>query len=213
MGPLASILLLLNTQHSTPNASPKAIFARCEQKLKAATSLSCTVIGSVSASYRIELLLQKPHSFRETGAGVDIYCDGKTQINHLVTEKQFFRRDISKDGFDPPGPCLDGFFGNPTGATAPYFLKSTKFSMETIDGHRCAAKTTVFDSFGRGDKMTYYVDPGTGLPTGWDQVFGGTKMHFQLTNLRLNVPVPAGSFTWTPGPGITEKVITRRGGH
>jgi outer membrane lipoprotein-sorting protein len=186
-------------------AEADALFKKSEQKLRAAKSLSCTIVGTGPVRYKFELLLQKPKSYRQLGTGVDIYCDGKTQINHIVAQKTFFKTDVSARGFDPPVSGLDAFFGYTTGASAPYFLESTTYRMQTVDGRTCAAKSTVFDSFGRGDRMVYFVDAKTGLPIGWDQVFGGSKMHFRLANLRFNTPVPAGSFTWKPVPGVTER--------
>ena len=202
---LVSVVALLLGAQGRGASNAEMLFRKSEAKLKSAKSLACTEVGSGEATYRIDLLFQKPRSFRSTGSGIDLYCNGKMQVNHILDEKSYFRTDVTKAGFDPPDECLSGFFGIPTGQSAPYFIKSTKFAMVKLAGKMCAAKTTTFESYGRGDNMVYYVDPRTQLPLGWDQEFGGTKMQFRIRDLRLNVPVPPGLFEWKPGPGDTEK--------
>ena len=201
---VAMVTLLLAAQgHSASDA--EALFRKSEAKLKSAKSLACSEVGSGEATYQIDLLFQKPRSFKSTGSGIDLYCNGRMQVNHIFDEKSYFRTDITRAGFDSPDYCLSAFFGIPTGESAPYFIKSTTFAMVKLAGKMCAAKKLTFESYGRGDNMVYYVDSRTQLPLGWDQDFGGTKMQFRIKALRLNVSVPSGSFEWKPGPGDTEK--------
>lgn len=72
----------------------------------AAKSLTCAEVGSGGATYRIELLFQKPRSFKSNGTGIDFYCNGKNQFNHIVADKTYFRREISALNFSPPNACL-----------------------------------------------------------------------------------------------------------
>lgn len=188
----------------------KQLVGRFESDLKACQSMSGELVGRGSGlgPFKSAFLLQKPKSFRVIDGQINIYCNGKFQYNHLVREKEWFKRDVSKGfGFGAPYG-LDAFFGFATGATAPYFEKRTEFRMQKVDGRMCAAKAIHFESFERDDRMIFYVDSKTRRPVGWDQVFGDTKMHFRFGNLRLNVPVPKGAFDWKPLPGLKEKVAS-----
>ncbi len=184
------------------------IYTRFERELKACQSASGDLIGRGRGQgpFKSTFLLQKPKSFRVIDGQINIYCNGKVQFNHLVAEKEYFKRDVSKGfGFGAPY-ALDAFFGFPTGATAPYIEKKTEFRMQKVDGRICAAKAIHFESFDRDDRMVFFVDRATKRILGWDQVFGDTKMHYRFENLRFSVKVPAGAFDWIPMPGLKEKI-------
>jgi len=196
---------------SSGSGGAKRLFAESEQKLRAAKSLSGRLVGKGAGfgSFRSTFLLKKPRSFRVVNGLVDIYYNGKVQFNHLVRENEYFSPDISKGGAFG-APCgLDAFFGQSTGDTAPYFVKRTEFRIQKVDGRACAAKALHFESFGRDDRMVFYVDVARKMPIGWDQVFGNTNMHYRFVDLRFNVPVAAAAFDWKPMPGLKERVIKR----
>lgn len=192
------------------------IFADCERSLKNASSLSGKLYGTETntGTHQTTFLFQKPRSFRVINGSVNIYCNGRVQFNHLVEERQYFSRDVSQEhSADHFVYSLDGFFGRRTGDTAPYFVNSTEYRMQEADGRRCAAKALHFESFGRDDRMVFFVDAETRRPVGWDQVFGFRKMHWRLIDLRYNVQVPKGAFDWKPAPDLTEKKIRSRPHH
>lgn len=193
---------------SVSEPSAEEVFAAFEKKLKGAQSLSGRLEGLTPESF----ILQKPRSFRVLNSSISIYCDGKVQVNHLVKDKEYFRRDVSKGGEHGASYLLDGFFGHRTGSRAPYFVLSQKFQFLTVDGKRMAAKTLTFESFGRGDKMTFYVEPKSLTPYGHDNWFGGFKTHWRIKDFKLNVKVPPGTFEFRPGPELSERKSNRRDG-
>ncbi|MGI8923482.1 MAG: hypothetical protein ACR2HJ_05490 [Fimbriimonadales bacterium] len=189
------------------------LFAEFERDLRTSQSASGDLIGRGRGlgPFKSTFLLQKPKSFRVIDGQINIFCNGKVQFNHLVAEKEYFKRDVSKGfGFGAPY-ALDAFFGFPTGATAPYFEKRTEFRMQKVDGRVCAAKAIHFESFDRDDRLVFFVDRATKQILGWDQVFGDTKMHYRFENMRFSVKVPAGAFDWTPMPGLKERSSSRYG--
>jgi hypothetical protein len=188
-------------------AEAKAIFAEFERGLQARRSASGNLVGvgPEGVSYAANFLLQKPCSFRVIDGQVELHCNGKVQFNHLVAEKQYFKRDVStKLGSGVPGG-LDAFFGFPTGSLAPYFVHKTEFRMQIVNGHQCAAKALRFESFGRDDRMVFYVDRTSKQILGWDQVFGGTKTYLRFSHLAFDIPVPKGAFDWKPTPDLKEQ--------
>jgi outer membrane lipoprotein-sorting protein len=207
------ILCALTLTVSFGDGDAKQIFNRFERDLKACQSLSGDLVGNGSGfgPFKSTFLLQKPKSFRVIDGQINIYCNGKVQYNHLVREKEWFKRDVSKAfGFGAPYG-LDAFFGLPTGSTAPYFEKKTEFRMQKVGERMCAAKAIHFESFDRDDRMVFFVDAKTKQLIGWDQVFGDTKMHYRFANMQLNPQVPKGAFDWKPLPGLKERAITRSG--
>jgi len=189
----------------------RGIFANFEANLKARRSASGDLVGKGPGGVmlRSSFLLRKPKSFRIIDGQINMYCNGKVQLNHLVSEGEYVKLDVSKRlGFGAPS-ALDAFFGLPTGAGAPYFVKKTELRMQEVDGHLCAAKAIHFESFDRDDRMVFYVDAATRQAVGWDQVFGNTRMAFRFENLRFNVDVPRDAFDWKPAPGIRERTIKR----
>lgn len=208
---LLSAILVLTWSPVDETEQANKIFAQSEAKLKAARSISGAYVGT-GRKWREEFLMEKPGSFRVISDSIEIYCDGKTQWNHLLDTKEYFRRDVSKSGGSGTPSALDGFFGRSTGASAPYYLKRTTFDMRRASGKVYAAKTTYFKSFERNDHMTYLVDAKDKLPIGWDQDFGFGLMSFRFENLRFNVKVAAGAFEWKPLPGLKEKKVGRQSG-
>jgi len=187
----------------------RIIFAIYERNLYTHRNASGNLVGKGSGGVtsKSSFLLQKPKSFRLIDDQINMYSDGKVQFNYLIPEKEYFKRDVSR-GFGFGSPCaLDSFFGSATGSSAPYFVKKTEFRMQKLDGRECAAKALHFESFGRDDRMVFYVDRATRQMLGWDQVFGGRKMYYRFVNLRFDVDVPKDAFEWKPPPGIKERVL------
>ncbi len=188
----------------------KEIFVRFERNLSRHRTVSGDLVGKGpgGVTYESKFLLQKPSSFRFIDGQINIYCDGRVQFNHLVSEREYIKSKISTGlgtGF-PAG--LDAFFGFPTGVSAPYFAKKTEFRMQKVDGDMCAAKAIHFEGFGRNDRMVFYVDRTTKQILGWDQVFGNTKMPFRFKNLRVDVDVPGNAFDWRPSTGLKERTLS-----
>jgi len=200
--------ILLSPQATSPAAEAKAIFAQSEAKLKAAKSLEGANVAT-TGKWTETFLLAKPGSFRVENPRVKMICNGVTQWSLMLASKEYFKRDVRKTGGFGPPASLDGFYGKPTGSSAPYYVKSTTFEMRKSGGKRLAAKTLIFDSYDRKDSMTFLVDAATKLPVGWDQNFGGQRMSFRFKRLVLGAKVPAGAFTWKPPSGWKEKVPGR----
>lgn len=199
-------IALFFAKHLSFAENPEKVFAAFEKQLGAQKSLSGELTGTgPGATFKSSFLLHKPRSFKVIDGQIDMFCNGMVQVNHLVAEKEFFSRHVSKQGFSPPYAALDAFFGKPTGSTAPYFFKKTEFQIQTVDGKTYAAKITHFESFERDDRMTYLIDVKTKQILGWDQVFGGTVMHYRFGNLRSNIDVPKNAFDWKPIAGVKER--------
>ena len=204
------ITLIIGVMFAGGNES-REIFAAFERELHTRQTASGNLIGrgAEEATFKSSFLLQKPKSFRVIDGQIDLYCNGKIQFNHLIAAKEYFKRDVSDEyGFGAPYG-LDAFFGLATGASAPYFEKKTEFRMQKVDGHICAAKVIHFDSFGRDDRMAFFVDRTDKQIRGWDQSFGGTMMHYRFENLRFDVDVPKDAFDWKPGPELKERAIKK----
>ncbi|MDR3692176.1 MAG: hypothetical protein P4L46_22535 [Fimbriimonas sp.] len=187
----------------------KFIFTEFERQLHVRKSASGDLEGRGQGSelYSSSFLLQKPRSFRVIDGQIDLYCNGETEFSHLISEKEYLKRDVSRHrGYGAPS-ALDAFFGLPTGESAPYFVKKTEYQMQVVDGHLCAAKAIHFESFGRDDRMVFFVDRASKQIRGWDQVFGYKKMFFRIKNLRFDFVVPADAFDWKLTPGLKERVI------
>ena len=185
----------------------KDIFTGFERNLHGRISASGYLVGKGAdgANFKESFLLQKPKSFRVIDDIVEMYCNGKVQFNYLPDEKAYLKPDMSS-GFGAGTPdALDAFLGFPTGSRAPYFVNKTEFRMQTVDGRLCAAKAFHFESYGRDDRMVFYVDKASKQILGWDQVFGDRKIYFRFENLRFDVDIPKGAFDWKPTPDLKER--------
>ena len=86
----------------------------------------------------------------------------------------------------------------------------------TLDGRSARVITlTPKSAAAPFSRATVWLDPGDGTLRQFETLDGmGVKRHVTLSNLRVNVAVPAESFVFTPPAGVrvvTEKELTGRG--
>lgn len=201
---IVSILAIAQAGDTT--SAVKKIVAESSAKLLAAKAITGEYVGPMSC----EFFLQKPMMFRVIGPTFEFYSDGKTHWTHLVGEKEYLKFPVKDRGLVGLPTGFGPFFGVETSHELPYIINLTEHVFQKLGSRSVATVVYHFESFGRDDKLSLFIDPETKLPIGWDQLFGGTKASYRFRNVRLVDPAPPETFHWKVPEGVKERIVRRQ---
>ncbi len=192
---LVSLPLLLLSQGTSEEA--KQIVAAWREKLSVAKTASGVMDHSSGRPQdRMVFRMAKPNLFSLVSPGYEMHSDGARTVMYPVEQKQYMvlpESFMDQMGASIPGmsPFLGGKFP----------LEEKKVAMGFFRGKPSAEITYAFGTQGT---LMLYIDKASSLPLASVTKFGKNEATATYSDLKLDEPMEAESFKWTPPEGVTE---------
>ncbi|MEZ0326804.1 MAG: hypothetical protein ACAH95_12960 [Fimbriimonas sp.] len=192
---LVTLPLIFLPQGGTEEA--KQIVAAWRQKVSAAKTISGVADAkSERPTDRMVFRLAKPDLFSLKSPGYEMYSDGSRIVMYTVDQKQYMVLPAGiKEQMGTMLPGLAPFFGSKVPLT------EKQLGMGWFRGAPSAELTY---SYGTTGTLTLYIDKATSLPLAAVTKFGERSVTMAYSDLKLDEPMSAESFKWTPPEGVTE---------
>jgi outer membrane lipoprotein-sorting protein len=171
------------------------------EKLSAAKSVSGTMMstmrfGATTQEQKTVFQFQKPNLYAVKGA-YEVLSDGTTAFMYMANEKQYMK--LPSAGTDMLGTLALGF--EPFFGMKPRF-EISKLAMGSFKGQPAAE--ILYKLPNSSANLSMYVGKDSLLPIGYLVKTGENTSSTSYVDVKLDEPIAAEVFKWTPPEGATE---------
>src|SRR2546423_4030104 len=189
---LISLSILLAITALLSAQTKVGIYQASLNKLRAAHALSGKMDvffpGQSAQTWKIRFL--KPRMYEVISPDQEFRFDGKRESVYLPGTKQYQFPEPSPAAQAPFSVGINSFFEGP-----PTYQASDEKSVQ-LDGKTVTAVS--LNEPGLAKPITLYVNPQTQLPIGYDEPMEGGIFQVRYRELKLDDPMQATSFAWSP---------------
>jgi hypothetical protein len=190
-----------------PDPKPDANAARVLNVLRTKIAAAKSISGEyeVRSEGQVELYafkVARPNFGRFLSKESAYWSDGQSAIGYYPSENEYFEQTASKEGL-PAGAALN--LGGVLGLEAIAFpnepkLVPVKVSLKPFAGKACKA-IEMLSPESSELKATLFIDAKTGIPAGWDYVFGEFKASGIYKKFEIDPAFNKGEFVWKKPAG------------